>query len=117
MSTLRNLLVLGSAICLSCSVYATTETKNAAIATQSGQSVAVTPIKVNQDQVKEKTNINTATVEDLEKVKYFGKKKARAVVDYRAANGEFKSLDDILKVKFRGMTKKWLDKVSANLTI
>lgn len=44
-------------------------------------------------------NINTASVHDLEKLPEIGPVRAQAIVDYRAQNGSFKSIEDIQKVK------------------
>ena len=44
-------------------------------------------------------NINTASVQDLEKLPDIGPVKAQAIVDYRAQNGPFKSPEDIQKVR------------------
>lgn len=114
MSKLLNLLIFGAALGLSCAVYATDEQKTT---TATDKTAVTAPAQPGKEQVKEKVNINTASIEDLQKVKNIGKKKAKAIVDYRTANGEFKSLDDILKVKHRGINKKWLDKVSSCLTV
>jgi len=43
-------------------------------------------------------NINTATKEQLDSLKGIGPTKAQAIVDYRAKNGPFKSVDDLEKV-------------------
>ncbi|MEO8975110.1 MAG: helix-hairpin-helix domain-containing protein, partial [Casimicrobiaceae bacterium] len=43
-------------------------------------------------------NINTATKEQLEALPDIGPVKAQAIVDYRQANGPFKSPEDIMKV-------------------
>ena len=44
-------------------------------------------------------NINTATQSELEAVKGLGPAKAKAIIDYRDAHGNFKSIDDLDNVK------------------
>ena len=47
-------------------------------------------------------NINTADVKTLETLPGVGASKAQAIVDYRAAHGNFKSIDDLKNVKVIG---------------
>ena len=44
-------------------------------------------------------NINTATVEELEKLPHIGRKTAEAIVRFRAENGEFRSIDQLLMIR------------------
>ncbi|CAL7964227.1 competence protein ComEA [Gammaproteobacteria bacterium] len=76
------------------------------------------PVKVvATESAATRVNINSADTVTLQKIKGFGKKKAQAVVEYRTKNGAFSSVEDLLKVKVRGLNKKWLDKISNFLTV
>jgi len=46
-----------------------------------------------------KININSATVEELTKLKRIGPKYAARIVEYREKNGPFKNPEDIILVK------------------
>ncbi|MCE1247085.1 MAG: helix-hairpin-helix domain-containing protein [Firmicutes bacterium] len=43
-------------------------------------------------------NINTASVDDLDKLPYVGKKKAQKIIEYREKNGKFTCPEDIMNV-------------------
>lgn len=60
-------------------------------------------------------NLNTATVEQLDAVKGIGTGKAKAIVEYRNKNGQFKSVDDLKNVK--GFGAKSVDKLRSELSI
>ena len=79
----------------------------------------LTPNKpaITKTEDMQRININTADIAALQKIKGFGKKKAEAIVEYRNKNGIFKSLEEVLKIKVRGLNQKWLDKVGKFLTI
>ena len=59
----------------------------------------------------QKLDINTADVKQLQALPGIGLKKAQAIVEFRNANGNFSSLEDLSKVK--GIGKKMLKKISA----
>ncbi len=52
-----------------------------------------------------KININTATVEDLQKLKGIGPKTAEEIVSYRQVNGPFSQIDELMHVKGVGPKK------------
>lgn len=60
-------------------------------------------------------DLNTATHAQLESVKGIGPVKAKAIIEYRARNAPFKSVDDLANVK--GFGKKTVDKVRSELTV
>lgn len=65
--------------------------------------------------VKEKININTASVEMLEKIPGIGPTIGSAIETYRNANGAFKSLGDLTKVE--GIDASLLEKIKPFLSI
>ena len=54
-------------------------------------------------------NINTADVKALETLPGIGAAKAQAIVDYRTAHGNFKSIDELKNVK--GIGDKVLEQI------
>jgi len=60
-------------------------------------------------------NINTATLEELISLPRIGPKTAAKIVKYRAANGEFKQKQDIMKV--RGIGKKTFELIKDRITV
>jgi competence protein ComEA len=63
----------------------------------------------------EAVNINTADVKAFSSLKGIGKKRAEAIIAYRNANGNFKSIEDLSKVK--GISKKAVEENKARLQV
>jgi len=60
-------------------------------------------------------DLNSATIDELESVKGIGAKKAQAIVEYRQANGPFKSVNDLQNVK--GFGEKSVKKLKKDVTV
>ncbi len=58
---------------------------------------------------REQININSADKKTLETLPGIGPAYARRIIDYRSENGEFKSVDELKKIK--GIAQKRLDKL------
>jgi comEA protein len=64
--------------------------------------------KTDKAVVSGKLNINTATAEQIEMLPGVGAAKAKAIIDYRTTNGNFKKIDDLQNVK--GIKEKKIEK-------
>jgi competence protein ComEA len=64
----------------------------------------------NGDEGFRKLDLNTAGVEALEILPGIGPKKAKAIVDYREANGCFEYLNQVIEVK--GIGEKTLERIA-----
>lgn len=62
-----------------------------------------------------KVNINSATIEELDKVPGIGPTTAQKIVDYREKNGQFNSIDELKKVG--GIGDKTINKFRDNIDI
>ena len=60
-------------------------------------------------------NINTASVKELMTLKGIADFKAQAIIDYRTANGPFKTIEDIQKVK--GIGKVTFDDIKERIVV
>jgi competence protein ComEA len=60
-------------------------------------------------------NINNASIEQLEKIKGIGAKKAQAIIEYRLKNGNFTSIEDLSNVK--GIGSKFINKNKALMSV
>jgi competence protein ComEA len=79
-------------------------------AVASGTSVAAGPTSTPG-----KININTATVEDLDKLPGIGPALAQRIVDYRKAYGPFKKIDDLKNVT--GIGDKLFEQIKNLITV
>ena len=71
-----------------------------------------------QSTTETKIDLNKATKKELAKVKGLNANKAKAIVAYRKKNGDFKSLDDLSKVKgFKKVKPDTLKEIQDQLTI
>jgi competence protein ComEA len=64
---------------------------------------------------KAKVNINTASQADLESLPRIGPKVAQRIIDYRNQNGNFKKIEDIMKVK--GIGEKLFAQIKDLITV
>jgi competence protein ComEA len=64
---------------------------------------------------KAKVNINTANQAELESLPRIGPKVAQRIIDYRAQNGNFKKIEDLMKVK--GIGEKIFAQIKDLITV
>jgi comEA protein len=77
----------------------------------------VSPLVSAQGTAKagDKVNINTASLEELQKLPRIGPQIAQRILDYRKENGSFKRVEDILKV--RGVGEKMFEQLKDQITV
>ncbi|MFQ6069420.1 MAG: ComEA family DNA-binding protein [Candidatus Aminicenantales bacterium] len=62
-----------------------------------------------------KININTASATELQKLPRVGEKIARRIIEFRKENGQFKKVEEIMKVK--GIGEKTFKKIKDFITV
>ena len=79
----------------------------------------VFPLLAQQAQTQkptgDKVNLNTATLEELQKLPRVGPKVAQRIIDFRKQNGSFKKIEEIMKV--RGIGEKTFARMKDMLTV
>jgi comEA protein len=72
------------------------------------------PVKA-QDTVSVPVNLNTATIEQLQKLPGVGPATAKRILEYRQKNGSFKKVEELMNV--RGIGEKTFLKMKPQLTV
>lgn len=60
-------------------------------------------------------DLNTASQQQLEAIKGIGPQKAKAIIEYRAKNGAFKTTEDVMKVP--GIKEGIYSKIKGDITV
>jgi competence protein ComEA len=68
-----------------------------------------------QETSEKKININTASSVELQKLPRIGPKIAQRIIDFRNQNGNFKSIEEIMKV--RGIGEKVFKQIKDMITV
>ena len=108
MSIYRTLLAAVAAVAIASPVFAddaatTTTDQSTTTTVQSTDGTTTQTDQQTTTTTSTKVNLNTASTKDLLKIKGINASKARAIVAYRKKHGDFKSVEDLSKVK--GFTK------------
>ena len=73
------------------------------------------PVYAQSTAPKARININTAPVSELETLPRIGPKVAQRIVDFRTKNGNFKKVEEIMKVQ--GIGEKVFDQIKDLITV
>ncbi len=111
MSLYRSLLAVVAAVVIASPVFADEVTPASADSTT--PAVQTTDASTQQS-IDTKLNINKASAKELMKVKGLNASKARAIVAYRKKHGDYKTIQDLSKVK--GFKKVKLNTLETSLS-
>ncbi len=64
---------------------------------------------------EKKININTASLTELQELPRIGEKVAQRIIDFRKENGEFKKIEEIMKVQ--GIGEKVFNQIKDRITV
>ncbi len=73
------------------------------------------PVYAQSTASKARININTASASELESLPRIGPKVAQRIVDFRTKNGNFKKVEEIMKVQ--GIGEKVFDQIKDLITV
>lgn len=91
------------------------EIKNDACLNQESNSNATNDTTTENGANNQKVNINSATLEELLTLDGIGESKAKAIIEHREENGEFKTIEDIKEVS--GIGETLYEKIKDNITV
>jgi competence protein ComEA len=77
--------------------------------------ISLAPAYAQSSAPKARVNINTAPAAELETLPRIGPKVAQRIVDYRTKNGNFKKVEEIMKVQ--GIGEKVYDQIKDLITV
>ncbi|OAS13843.1 hypothetical protein A8708_25285 [Paenibacillus oryzisoli] len=74
-----------------------------------------TPVPTWNESQKGLLDLNTATLEQLDKLPGIGESKARAILEYRMKKGRFKRVEELMDVK--GIGEKMFAKIKGQVFV
>jgi competence protein ComEA len=77
--------------------------------------LSLAPVQAQSTTAKPRVNINTASASELESLPRIGPKVAQRIVDFRTKNGNFKKVEEIMKVQ--GIGEKVFDQIKGLITV
>jgi len=77
--------------------------------------ICVSNIQAAQKTSNKKININTASVDELQKLPRIGAQVAQRIVDFRKEHGRFNRIEDLMKV--RGIGESTFSKLKNLITV